>query len=72
MKGGTHPCVPLTDNSKPYERILLPMIDILPPESVNPLAKAIHDAEKLEERPDLILRLVDLIFLFDDTERTAS
>lgn len=48
------------------------MIDILPPESVNPLAKAIRDAEKLEERPDLILRLVDLIFLFDDTERTAS
>lgn len=48
------------------------MIDIPSAENVNPLAQAIRDAEKLEERPDLILRLVDLIFLFEDGERIQS
>lgn len=52
------------------ESLLLPMIDIPSPQSVNPLADAIREADNLAERPDLILRLVDLIFLFEDEHDT--
>lgn len=49
------------------------MIDIPSAESVNPLADAIRDAGDLTARPDLIIRLVDLIFLTaDDTVDLAS
>lgn len=37
-------------------------------EELTPLARAIRDAKDLESQPDLILRLVDLLFLLrDDT-----
>lgn len=53
------------------ESLLLPMIDIPSTQSVNPLADAIREADNLAERPDLILRLVDLIFLFEDDHDTT-
>lgn len=42
------------------------------PEIVNPLAEAIRDTPDLEQRPDLILRLVDLLFLLADNKPTPS
>ena len=39
------------------------------PENVNPLADAIREAKDLESRPDLILRLVDLLFLLAEPRR---
>lgn len=35
-------------------------------ESVTPLEVAIRNAQDIEARPDLILRLVDLLFLLAD------
>lgn len=39
------------------------MINSETTESVSPLEKAIRDCPNIEARPDLILRLVDLLFL---------
>lgn len=33
-------------------------------DELTPLAREIHNAHDLESHPDLILRLVDLLFLF--------
>ena len=41
-------------------------------EELTPLAVAIREAPNLEERPDLILRLVDLLFLLAPQERNPS
>lgn len=41
-------------------------------EELTPLAVAIREAEALEERPDLILRLVDLLFLLKDDRPVPS
>lgn len=38
----------------------------------SPLAAAIREAPNLVERPDLILRLVDLLFLLAPPERNPS
>lgn len=42
------------------------MIDTPPTKPVNRLADAIRETDNLAERPDLILRLVDLLFLLAD------
>ena len=36
---------------------------------VTPLARAIHEAPDLEARPDLIIRLVELLFLLVPPDR---
>lgn len=41
-------------------------------EELTPLAVAIREAPDLEERPDLILRLVDLLFLLKDDRPVPS
>ena len=48
------------------EKVLSPPINSAGPEIVSPLAREIADAPDLEARPDLILRLVDLLFLCAD------
>lgn len=40
------------------------------PEIVTPLEQAIRDCPDIEARPDLILRLVDLLFLLVDNTKT--
>lgn len=42
------------------------------PEELTPLARAIHDAQDLESQPDLILRLVDLLFLLRNDDPIPS
>lgn len=41
-------------------------------EELTPLAVAIREAPDIEERPDLILRLVDLLFLLKDDRPVPS
>lgn len=41
-------------------------------EEMTPLAVAIREAPDIEERPDLILRLVDLLFLLKDDRPVPS
>ena len=41
-------------------------------EELTPLAVAIREAPDLEDRPDLILRLVDLLFLLKDDRPVPS
>ena len=48
------------------EKVLSPPINSAGTEIVSPLAREIADAPDLEARPDLILRLVDLLFLCAD------
>lgn len=38
-------------------------------ESETPLERAIRECPDIEQRPDLILRLVDLLFLLADTRK---
>lgn len=41
-------------------------------DELTPLARAIHDAQDLASQPDLILRLVDLLFLLRTDEPIPS
>lgn len=41
-------------------------------EELTPLARAIREAEDIEARPELILRLVDLLFLLRDDKPVPS
>ena len=41
-------------------------------EELTPLARAIRDADNIESQPDLILRLVDLLFLLRDDNPIPS